>query len=49
MIDENIPITRQPLTEEELEYIKRDLENKEGNPDDFYSLFPYDPETKEHY
>lgn len=49
MIDGNIPITRQPLTEEELEYIERDLENKEGNPDDFYSLFRYDPEIKGHY
>lgn len=49
MIAENIPITRQPLTEEELEYIERDLENKEGNPDDFYSLFRYDPEIKGHY
>ena len=46
LIEENIPLTVDVLTEYEWSYVEIDMKYEEGNPEDFYSLFQPDPRRK---
>lgn len=46
IIEENVPLTVDILTENEWSYVEIDMEYEEGNPADFYSLFELDSKRK---
>ncbi|MFD2212226.1 hypothetical protein [Metabacillus endolithicus] len=50
LADKNISLTIDQLSDEEWEYVQIDMEYEEQvKPEDFYSLFQYDPESGEYY
>lgn len=49
IMENRVSISIDELSEEEWSYVKIDMEYEEGDPNDFYSLFQYNPEEKEYY
>lgn len=47
---ERIPLSTEALSEDEWDFVELDMEfEEEANPKDFYTLFQYNPETKDYY
>lgn len=50
LADKNISLTTDQLLDEEWEYVQIDMDyEEEAKPEDFYSVFQYDPKTREYY
>ncbi|RHW41650.1 hypothetical protein D1B31_08000 [Neobacillus notoginsengisoli] len=49
IIEKKIPMATDKITKEEWGFIKVHMEYEDGNPEDFYSVFQYNPEAKEYY
>ncbi|MBU7595129.1 hypothetical protein [Metabacillus halosaccharovorans] len=50
LADKNISLTTDQLLDEEWEYVQIDMKYEEdAKPEDFYSIFQYNPETREYY
>ena len=50
LADKNISLTTDQLLDKEWEYVQIDMDYEEGaKPEDFYSVFQYDPKTREYY
>lgn len=50
LADKRISLTTERLTDKEWDYVQIDMDyEEEAKPEDFYSVFQYDPETQEYY
>lgn len=49
IMDKKIPMSTSEITKKQWSVLKLDMEYRDGNPDNFYKVFQYNPETKEYY
>ncbi|MEH7272510.1 hypothetical protein [Neobacillus vireti] len=50
LADKKISLTTDKLYAKEWDFVEVDIEFEEdANPEDFYTIFQYNPETKEYY
>lgn len=49
IMENRVSMSLDGLSEKEWSYVEIDMEYEEGDPNDFYEFFQYDPKTKEYY
>ncbi|RDU36032.1 hypothetical protein DRW41_15705 [Neobacillus piezotolerans] len=49
IIEKRIPMSTDRISEKEWDFIEVDMEYNEGSPEDFYTFFQFDPESKKYY